>query len=146
MCNFTFAELLTEFSPFLRNALIGRQQMVDLLCAATWLPTIPSNHHMTTCSIANISWDVAWLLKNAHSWWGLNMGPESMKHIRLCYNIDLFLVCSSCLKYRAVPLEHHFFPKSSQETPHSLPMRARYGVSFMRSKCYWCSAAVIALL
>ena len=42
-------------------------------------------------------------------------------------NMSLQLLCS--LKYSVVPWKHsQFSPKSSQQTPYSLPMRATYGM------------------
>ena len=47
------------------------------------------------------------------------------------------------LRYSAVPLYRgQFSHKYSQKTPHSSPVRARYGVSFMNPTSDWYSASV----
>ena len=47
------------------------------------------------------------------------------------------------IQYCEVPLQRgQFSPKSSQETLHSSPVRARYGVSFVNTNSGWCFASV----
>ena len=50
-------------------------------------------------------------------------------------------------QYSAMPLKRgQYSHKSSQQTPHSSPVRASYGVSFVSSMSDLCSAVVIAVL
>ena len=50
-------------------------------------------------------------------------------------------------KCSAMPLRRsQFSPKSSQQTPHSFPMRARHGVHFVSINLTLCSAAAAAEL
>ena len=49
--------------------------------------------------------------------------------------------------YSAVPLKRgQFSHRYSQKTPYSLPVRARYGVSFLDSTSDWYSASVPAII
>ena len=43
--------------------------------------------------------------------------------------------------WRGAFITRSIVPKSPQETPHSSPVRARYGVFFVNSKFHSCSAA-----
>ena len=66
-------------------------------------------------------------------------GNQQHKPVTVCITHTHVCVCACvracvcvCVCVCAVPLKHsQSYPKSSQNTPHSSPLRARYGVSFV---------------
>ena len=82
--------------------------------------------------------------ENVSIWWRHH---DSHKFHFISLYIQDTMVTLTLSIYNTVPLWcSQFFQKSSQQTPHSSPMRLRYGVSFVSSGSELCSAAVIAVL